>query len=761
MKAVIKHRTLTVWFCLTVFGFAAAQTPADLAGRWSGAIEIPGSPLEIVVTLTAEDALGGTIDIPAQGAQDVPLENVSTDGQRVSFAIQGVPGVPTFEGQLEEGEIRGTFTQSGQTFPFTLSREETAGVTAAEPAEVGTYKDPQGRFTVPIPTNWTVTEGEGFVTLTDPGGEISVYLSVLEGRNPEAVIARAWQRVDPAFSLEPTDVLTPPSEPGVEKTVVTNYDDSGRIYQGFGQLYNGTVYVFLIDADLAAAQRRGAQINIVATGFKIGALEETDLTGVAPKPVDAAMIAKLETFVTDALPQFGIPGAAVAVVQGGKVVYTGGFGVREAGTDAPLTPDTRMMIGSSGKSLTTMLMATLVDDGRMTWNTPVQDVLPEFEVADPGLSRTMTLRNLVCACTGVPRRDLELFFNAAELTAEGIVESLRTFEFFTDFGEAFQYSNQLVGAGGYAAAAADGADFGELFAGYTKSLRERVLGPIGMTKTTLSFDEVEAAGDAATPHTFALDGLYEPISLGLEHLLLPIAPAGAHWSTTRDMARYLQTELALGVAPDGARVVSERNLRTTWEPQVPVSANTDYGLGWFVGDYRGLQLVYHGGNTLGFTSDLAFLPGKDLGVVVLTNAQATNAFNEAVRERLLELVFDQPARVGETVAFAAEQMSTGLEELDGKLRETDGAAVQSFAGRYRNAALGEVSVGLEGNTLTLDAGEFASELRPIVNDAGKPDGYIFYEAPLAGLPVRFQREAKQPVVVIGEGAVAYTFTRLR
>lgn len=140
MKAIKTQRTFAVW--LLLFGFAAAQAPADVAGRWSGAIEIPGSPLAVVVTFTAEGGLAGTIDIPAQGAQALPLENISAEGKQLSFAISGVPGAPTFEGQLEEGEIRGTFTQSGQTFPFTLSREAAAGVTAVEPAEVGTYEDP-------------------------------------------------------------------------------------------------------------------------------------------------------------------------------------------------------------------------------------------------------------------------------------------------------------------------------------------------------------------------------------------------------------------------------------------------------------------------------------------------------------------------------------------------------------------------------------------------------------------------------------------
>lgn len=564
----------------------------------------------------------------------------------------------------------------------------------------------------------------------------------------------------PGFALRPNDVQRPPSEPGVEATVVTNYESGERVYQGFGRRHGGSAYLLLIDADLAAAQRRGAQINIVATGFEIGGLEQADLTDAPPKPVDSAMLDELETFTENALDEFGIPGAAVVVVQDGEVVYTGGFGVREMGGDAPLTPDTPMMIGSTGKSLTTMLMATLVDEGLMTWDTPVQEVLPEFRVADPELSRTMTLRNLVCACSGVPRRDLEFLFNGDTLTAEDTVASLRTFEFFTDFGEAFQYSNQLVGTGGYTAAAADGAPYGELFGGYARSLQRRVLDPIGMTDTTLSFAEVEAAGDAAAPHTSTLDNLYEPIPLDFERLLLPVAPAGSHWSTARDLARYLQTELALGVAPSGERVVSEKNLRTTWEPQVPVSADTDYGLGWFVEDYRGLRLVHHGGNTLGFTSDLAFLPERGLGVVVLTNGQYTNVFNEAVRERLFELAFGQPARVGETVAFAAEQARTALEEFREKLREVDTGAVTPFAGRYRNGALGEVVLAVRGGGLTLDAGEFASALRPVVDDAGRPDGYILFGAPLAGLPVRLERATGEPVVVVGEGAAAYTFGRV-
>src|SRR5690606_22805433 len=268
----------------------------------------------------------------------------------------------------------------------------------------------------------------------------------------------------------------------------------------------------------------------------------------------------------------------------------------------------------------------------------------EFAVADPDLTQSITMRNLLCACTGVPRRDLELFFNRSELGAEGIVESLGTFEFFTDFGEAFQYSNQIVATAGYAAAAAAGAEYGDFFEGYVNALHERVLDPIGLYATALSMDEVVSKGEHAMAHEQNIvSGEYEPIGLENEDLLTPIAPAGSHWSTAMDMARYLITELQVGVTPDGARVVSEENLRETWEPQVPVSATESYGLGWFRGEWKGLERLYHGGNTLGFTSELTFVPQAGVGIVVLTNARNANTFTGAVTLRVLELIYDQPA----------------------------------------------------------------------------------------------------------------------
>jgi CubicO group peptidase (beta-lactamase class C family) len=645
-------------------------------------------------------------------------------------------------------------SEAESTPPETTAPENTEAVE-------GLYEDPEGRFTVPVPTNWQVEEREGYTFLADPDEGIRAYILVTTGEDIAQAIAEAWATVDPSFDAPVEDTLSPPPSDGIEETVVVNYDtEQDRVAQGFGQRYEGNLYLLLFEGDASVVARRGSQLNIIASGFKISALEETNLAEVTPKPFDDTIRGELEPFITANLEKAGIPGAIVAVVQNGEVVYEGAFGVKEKGTDDPMTADTSMMIGSTGKSLTTMMMGTLVDDGQMTWDTPAQQILPSFIVKDPELSETITMRNLVCACTGVPRRDLELLFNANDLTAEDIVASLSSFEFFTDFGEAFQYSNQMVGTGGYLAALAGGSSSDDLLAGYEEVLQAQVLDPIGMNDTTISFDKVVARGNYATPHGYSISGERVPLSLDQEKSLTPIAPAGSHWSTAPDMARYMITELNKGVSPEGERVISEENLLLTWQPQVPVSNETSYGLGWFVGEYKGTQLIEHGGNTLGFTSSFGFLPDKNVGILVLTNAQASNTFNEAVRERFLELVFEQDPTIEANLEFALEQEKKFLEDAQKDQVELDVAAVQPFVGTYRNDALGEVTLSLDGDTLMMDAGEFESKLLAYTRDEAIV--YAPADPPLASGAeggFEFRMEGENPVIELSFPPDVYTFTK--
>src|SRR5215207_6341376 len=231
-----------------------------------------------------------------------------------------------------------------------------------------------------------------------------------------------------------------------------------------------------------------------------------DLSGVAPLPLTEDRQAEFETYITGMLAKTGVPGAAVAVVQNGEVVYQQGFGVRELGGSEPVTPETLMMIGSITKPMTATMAATVVDDGELTWGTPVVDLLPSFAVADPTLTEQLSIRNAFCACTGLPQRDPEFIFNSVTLTPERLITSVRDFPLSAPLSEQFQYSNQMFGIGGYAAAVAAEPEETDLFAAYDTAVRQRLLDPLGMTDSTFVLDEVLATGDYAWPHGLDLAG---------------------------------------------------------------------------------------------------------------------------------------------------------------------------------------------------------------------------------------------------------------
>jgi CubicO group peptidase (beta-lactamase class C family) len=428
----------------------------------------------------------------------------------------------------------------------------------------------------------------------------------------------------------------------------------------------------------------------------------------------------------------------VAVVQNGEVVYLNGFGVRAAGGTEPVTPDTMMMIGSITKPLTTTLAGSLVDDGMLSWDTRLVDLLPAFSIADPTLTADLTIHDAFCNCSGIPSLNMESSFESGKLTPETVVTSLADTPPAAPFGEEFLYNNLLIASAGYALGVANGSGSSDIGLAYDLAMQQRVFAPLGMTRTTFDPEAAIATGNYAQPHATTLTGDLRPVPLTAERGLLPYRPAGALWSNARDMAQVLQMELAAGVAPGGARVVSPENLEETWAPGVAVpnvyggpsemaDTMTHYGLGWMLGEYRGLRMVSHAGGTTGYTSQLAFLPDADLGIVILSNAFSMKpfplAFEYAVQMRLFELLFDQPADFDAAIAALAASAPAPV-----ALGQVDPAAVDPHLGAYANADLGDITLTLRDGRLLLDAGEVSSELLPRADD---PAVFLLADPPLS------------------------------
>jgi CubicO group peptidase (beta-lactamase class C family) len=634
-------------------------------------------------------------------------------------------------------------------------------LSAETPEEEVVYNHPDGLFSVPVPTNWTVEEKEAYAVLTSPDGEMTAYVLALESDDFEAAVREAWAIIDPDFEADPDEVIDEPTTNGADRAVTITYDtgDEGPVIVAGGWQVDGMAYIEVFRAGLEAFQRRSTQAQLISSGFDIAALEDTDLAGIEPLPITEELIDELEAYIVAKMAELDVPGAAVAIVQGGEMVYANGFGVRNLESGEPVTPETLMMIGSTTKSMTTMLMAHLVDEGVFDWDTPVLEVFPDFRVVDPEITEQITMQNLVCACTGVPRRDLEWLFNAEELSAEEIVESLAEFEFFTDFGEAFQYSNQMVATGGYLAALAAGGVYGELYDAYVTLMQDNILDPIGLTSSTFSFDEVRAGGVYATPYGKTLLGENIELSLSVEEVLVPIGPAGALWSNVLDMASYLEVLLNDGTTAEGTEIASAENLAVTWEPQVDITADASYGLGWIVEEYKGVPVISHAGNTFGFTSELAFLPEADLGITILTN-QRGSALNNVVRYRLLEMIFDQEPEVEEILQFQLDMQEEAYADLRDSLQEAvDPDIVAEYVGSYTNADLGEVTLEVQDGALILDVGEFQAEVRARRDEDGEIS-YLTFVTPLEGIPVEFTTDDNgEPTMILGIGVLEYTFEK--
>ena len=354
------------------------------------------------------------------------------------------------------------------------------------------------------------------------------------------------------------------------------------------------------------------------------------------------LLAEFTAYVEGVVERWPVPGMAVAVVQDGEIVYAEGFGVRELGKDDPVTPDTLFGIGSMTKSINAMKVATLVDEGLLDWDTPAVEIWPDFQLADPDVSSIVSLRDLLSMRTGMSPDDTLWEGEGKRLSAEELMVVLAEVPVVAQPGEQHSYDNMGVAIGGYLGALAAGGEYGDLFNAYAGLMKQRLFDPIGMTSTTLNFELMEAYSEAARGHLWDEAGRPVPASGFFDpHPGEGIIPAGGIASTVKDMARFLITQLNRGVSPDGKRVVSAENLIETWTPQIniapddlwdramtfpsslflPVDAQVDYGMGWFIGTYNGVQVVVVPGEQQGWSAEMALVPEADAGIVVLINAE--------------------------------------------------------------------------------------------------------------------------------------------
>lgn len=611
-----------------------------------------------------------------------------------------------------------------------------------------------------LPAGWSVLrEGDPLVVI-GPEKDLKIAFSAepLAGAVEELVLA-AWRTLEPGFDVPVRGQAELPATDGWEKNVQIVYDtpaNQDRLAMAIVRTLHGRAYINLIDSTKAALSRRLAQIGEITNAWKPEGLREPSLAGIAPRPFGEEQRRAMSEFIAASIGRLQIPGAAVAVVQDGRTVYAEGFGVRREGGREAVTPETRFMIGSSTKPLTTLMMARLVDLGYFSWNTKVTEVLPDFALADAEVTRRLEMRHTVCACTGMPRRDTEMIFRFRGVRPEDRLAEMRHMMPTTGFGETFQYSNYLVAAGGFAAAHAFAPE-ASLADAYERAMQQLVFDPLGMRQTAVFHNY--SAEDAA-PHARDLHGRAVPFDPELEHFADSVAPAGSVWSSVLDMASYVRCDLRRGANDAGEPVVSEENLLARRRSAIKIDGRNSYGLGLGLSEQQGLSEVSHGGNTRGFTADMLFLPHHGIGMVVLTNMRAANLFLTAIHQRLLELVFGAASKA-EAIVAGAVAMQKDFAERTRRRLSTDPASTAwlgRWAGRFACEELGTASISRTESGYRIDFDGWSSDLG-VEEQSSDSRQIVLTTPPCLGV---FQfRTSGDPDALFFDGAqIQYKFSRL-
>src|SRR5215472_14940731 len=364
-----------------------------------------------------------------------------------------------------------------------------------------------GGATFTAPTGWSIVSAKNLAILEPPETDTHIAIVDSQGADAAAAVAAAWAAYKPDFK-RPLRLATPrPAREGWEEQQVFSYETSPneRAVVAAIALRKGSSWtVALLDGSQPTFEKRGAPIGIIIESLRPKGYNRESFAGRKAQPLDAAHIAQLKAFVQTSMQQLGIPGVSVALVDGGKVVYEGGFGVRELGKPERVDENTLFMAASNTKGMTTLLLSELVDEKKLRWDEPVTEAYPSFKLGDADTTKRVLVKNLICACTGLPRQDLEWIFEFKNATPESSLALLGTMQPTSKFGEVFQYSNLMAAAAGYMGAHLVYPNK-ELGAAYDEAMQHKIFDPLGMKLTT--FDMARALrGNHASPHGDNVDG---------------------------------------------------------------------------------------------------------------------------------------------------------------------------------------------------------------------------------------------------------------
>lgn len=420
-------------------------------------------------------------------------------------------------------------------------------------------------------------------------------------------------------------------------------------------------------------------------------------TAFAQKQTTDKRFAGLDTAFARVLKDMHAAGFAVAVVEKDKVIYANGFGYRDNENKIPATANTLFAIGSCTKAFTASLIGMLGKDGEVDIDKPVRNYLPELKFYNDEMNDKITLRDMMCHRTGLPRHDFSWYYFPSQ-SRDSIMERLQYMEPSAGLREKWQYNNFMFMLQGMVAEKLTGKS-------WEQNIREKIFTPLGMDSAALSIDEMTQHKDIAVGYGVRHDSIINKMNY---YHIDAMAPAGSINSSVNDMAKWVITWINGGkykgkeIIPSSyvndaisAQMVTGSGFPSTEKPDIQFSS---YGFGWFLASYKGHYRVEHGGNIDGFSASTCFFPTDSIGIIVLSNQNASGVpsiVRNIIADRMLGLKYfdwETDRKAGEDKLKAASKDAKQAAVVSEKKITSTTHALKDYEGLYTNKGYGTFEI---------------------------------------------------------------------
>ncbi len=423
----------------------------------------------------------------------------------------------------------------------------------------------------------------------------------------------------------------------------------------------------------------------------------------AQTPTDKRLMG-LEAEVNKILKDYKAPGVSIAIVEKNKVVYSGGFGYRDAEKKLPVTENTLFAIGSCTKAFTSAMLGALAEDGMLDLDKPVRNYLPELKFYNEHLNAHVTIRDMMCHRTGLPRHDFSWYGSTASR-----MELLKRIEYqepTAELREKYQYNNFMFLSQGVLLEKLTGKS-------WETNIRERIFTPLGMDNTVTKVADWEKSNDRSLAYNLVNDSIAKVIPY---RNIDAVGPAGSINSSAKDMAKWLITWIN-GGNYNGKQIVPAKFRNEAMTIQMsngglpgmesPDVHNFGYGLAWGVSSYRGHYRVEHGGGIDGFITTTGFFPTDSIGIFVCSaTGNVSGAIRNLIADKMLGLPYKdwhKQLRDAFVKARFAALMAPKQNEDPTKIKDTKPSLnLEEYAEKYSNKGYGTLEVKYNGSHLIAD-----------------------------------------------------------